>query len=135
MVQNHIILMWHLAGHIESWGRGIEKIFDSCRENYLPLPIYHVNSSDIMIEFNAPDRLIIDNFVKVTEKVTDKVTDKMELILGLLIEDPAYSYIDLARKMNLSRKTIATYIKKLKDLGYIERIGTDRKGYWKIIKK
>ncbi|WP_296876615.1 winged helix-turn-helix transcriptional regulator [Thomasclavelia sp.] len=63
------------------------------------------------------------------------MTDKMELILGLLIEDPAYSYIDLARKMNLSRKTIATYIKKLKDLGYIERIGTDRKGYWKIIKK
>lgn len=120
---------FYLAGHIESWGRGIEKIFDSCRENDLPLPIYHVNSSDIMIEFNAPDRLIINNLVKVTEKVTDKVTDKMELILGLLIEDTAYSYIDLARKMNLSRKTIATYIKKLKDLGYIERIGTDRKGY------
>lgn len=37
--------VFYLAGHIESWGRGIEKIFDSCKENNLPLPIYHVNPS------------------------------------------------------------------------------------------
>ena len=28
---------FYLAGHIESWGRGIEKIFDSCIENDLPI--------------------------------------------------------------------------------------------------
>lgn len=64
---------------------------------------------------------------------TDRVTDKVELILKLLLEDPAYSYADLVNKTNLSRKTIALCIKKLKELSYIERIGSDRKGYWKII--
>lgn len=127
MVQNHIILMWHLAGHIESWGRGIEKIFDSCRENDLPLPIYHVNSSDIMIEFNAPDRLIIDNFVKVTEKEKD--------VLKLLLEDPGYTTFVLAEKLGVSRKTISTRIRSLKQKGIIQRIGSDTKGYWKIIEK
>lgn len=131
MVQNHIILMWHLAGHIESWGRGIEKIFDSCRENDLPLPIYHVNSSDIMIEFNAPDRLIIDNFVKVTEKVTEKEKD----VLKLLLEDPGYTTFVLAEKLGVSRKTISTRIRSLKQKGIIQRIGSDTKGYWKIIEK
>ena len=29
--------VFYLAGHIESWGRGIEKIFDSCIENDLPI--------------------------------------------------------------------------------------------------
>jgi len=122
--------VFYLAGHIESWGRGIEKIIDSCKENNLPLPIYHVYPSDIMIQFNAPKRLVIDNFVRLTEKVTDK----MILIMDLLMEDPAYSYNELAKKMKISRKTVALNIRKLKDSNYIERIGSDRKGYWKITK-
>ena len=38
----------------------------------------------------------------------------------------------LAGKMGVSRKTIANYIKSLRDKNLIERIGSDRKGYWKI---
>lgn len=121
---------FYLAGHIESWGRGIEKIFDSCRENDLPTPIYHVNPSDIMIQFNAPDRLVINNFVE----VTDKVTDKEKEILALLVEDPGYTSTYISQQLSLNRKTVSLRIKSLKEKGIIVRIGSDRKGFWKIIK-
>ena len=45
--------VFYLAGHIKVCIRGIEKISNSCKENNLPLPIYHINSGDIMVRFKA----------------------------------------------------------------------------------
>ena len=67
-----------------------------------------------------------------TDGVTEKVTDKEIKVLELLSEDPGYTMPQLAQKMSVSRKTITTYIKSLKEKGLIERIGSDRKGFWKI---
>lgn len=126
----NIAHVFYLAGHIESWGRGIEKIINSCKENNLPLPIYHINPTDIMVQFNAPERLVIDNFAKVTEKVTEK---EMK-VLELLIENPGYTTSYIAEKLSLNRKTVSLRIKSLKEKGIIIRVGSDKKGYWKIIK-
>lgn len=91
-----------------------------------------------MIQFNAPERLVIDNFAKVTEKVTEKViekvTEKEMKVLELLIEDPSYTTNYIAEKLSLNRKTISLRIKSLKEKGIIVRDGSDKKGYWKIIK-
>ena len=43
-------------------------------------------------------------------------------------------YNDISDEIGISRKSVATIIKKLKDLGIIERIGNNKKGYWKIKK-
>jgi ATP-dependent DNA helicase RecG len=40
--------------------------------------------------------------------------------------------LQMAEKLGVSRKTIATRLKKLKEKDIIERVGSDRKGYWKI---
>ena len=34
--------------------------------------------------------------------------------------------------LNISTRKISRIVKQLKDTGKIERIGSDRKGYWKI---
>lgn len=47
--------VFYLAGHIESWGRGIEKIFNACRAENVPEPIFKVHPGDIMIHFTAPE--------------------------------------------------------------------------------
>lgn len=123
----------YLAGFIESWGRGIEKICSSCEREGLPLPDYTINPGDIMILFKAPkDRIVHSVTREVTEKVTDQLTDTELQILELIEEDPAYTSSVLAEKLSLSRKTIALWLKKLKEKNIIERIGSDRKGYWKI---
>ncbi len=128
--------IFYLAGFIESWGRGIEKICDSLKADNLPMPEYTVHPGDIMIKFTGPeDRIIrVSNGVtdKVPDGVTDKVSDREKQLLMLLTEDPGYTKPVLAEKLSVSRKTIGEYLKSLKDKGIIERIGSARNGYWKI---
>ncbi|MCM1090967.1 MAG: winged helix-turn-helix transcriptional regulator [Muribaculum sp.] len=70
---------------------------------------------------------------KVTEKVTEKVTDVTEKrIIMLLNENPKYKTVELAKMLGISRKTVSVKLKKLKEKGVIERVGSDKKGYWNI---
>ena len=137
--------VFYLAGLIESWGRGIEKICQACEEDGSPAPVYTAHPGDIMIQFTASENRVLRTFVeKVTERVTDKVTDRVTdkvtdrvtdgeiAILSLLAEDPAYTYTLLAQKLDVSRKTISQRIKSLKEKGIIQRIGSEKKVYWKI---
>ncbi len=41
------------AGFIEAWGRGIEKIKDSCKEAGNPMPEYTIKWEDIMVMFKS----------------------------------------------------------------------------------
>ncbi|MCH5179632.1 MAG: HTH domain-containing protein [Erysipelotrichales bacterium] len=41
--------------------------------------------------------------------------------------------IELMEQLNKSRITILRSIKRLKDFGLIARVGSNKKGYWKII--
>ena len=54
-------------------------------------------------------------------------------ILELLTGDPSYTYQDMASKLGVGRKFVSVQIKRLKEKGLIERIGSDKSGYWKII--
>ena len=124
----NIAHVFYLAGFIESWGRGIEKICSACEKDGVPQPEYTINPGDIMIKFTAPeDRLIRSVTSRVTEKVTDKVTDTLDetslKILNLLAVDPAYTTTFLAENLSLSRKTVSLRLKMLKGAGLIERIG------------
>ena len=69
----NIASVFYLAGFIESWGRGVEKICDALKADNLPMPEYTVHPGDIMIKFTGPE----DRIVRVTDKVIDKVTDKV----------------------------------------------------------
>lgn len=63
------------------------------------------------------------------------MADDERTLLLFLIEDPGYTVSQLSEKMEVSRKTVAQKMKKLKEKDIIERIGSDRKGYWKINNK
>ncbi len=66
---------------------------------------------------------------EVTEKVTD-VTEKR--IIELLKDNSKYKTAELAEMLGISRKTVSIKLKNLKDKGIVERVGSDRKGYWNI---
>jgi ATP-dependent DNA helicase RecG len=68
----------------------------------------------------------------VTDKVTDNLDEKSIQILALISEDPAYTSTAISEKLSLSRKTVSQRLKEMKEKGILERIGSDRKGYWKI---
>ena len=82
-----------------------------------------------MIKFAAAEDRIVHTSL---DRVTEKVTETELKLLALLLEDPAYTYTVLAEKLGVSRKTISSRIKSLKDKGIIQRIGSDTKGHWQI---
>ena len=129
----NIAYVFYLAGFIESWGRGIEKICDACSENGCPLPEFTVNPGDIMVKFTASEDQIVRRPGKVTERVTERVTEQELKVIELLQEDPGYTYAELAEKLSVSRKTISERMKKLREKKVIERVGSATKGYWKML--
>ena len=133
----NIAHVFYLAGFIESWERGIEKICSACEKDGVPQPIYTINPGIIMIEFSAPiDRVISSVRHRVTDKVTDKVTDNLDekatQILALISKDPASTSTKISEKLSFSKKTVSQRLKEMKEKGILERIGSNRKGYWKI---
>ena len=56
----------------------------------------------------------------------------MNKILESLYDDPGYTITELANIMKMIERVFQIIIKKLKDLGIIERVGNNKKGYWKI---
>jgi ATP-dependent DNA helicase RecG len=135
----NIANVFYLAGFIESWGRGIEKICEACKADDLPVPEFTVNPSDIMVKFTAPEDRVVHGPGKVndgvTDRVTDEVTDAERRILDELRIDPGYSYVRIADNLGISKKTVAEHIKGLKNKGIIERVGNNKTGHWRIKKQ
>lgn len=117
----------------------------SCSDDDLPVPRFTVDPGDIMVEFSAPEDRVVRSgrandrvYDRVNDRVNDKVNDVWTLIdrerevLSLLEEDPGYTVTQLAGRLSLSRKTISGYLQSLQKKGRICRIGSSRRGYWKI---
>ncbi len=129
----NIANVFYLAGFIESWGRGIEKICSVCRANDLPLPEYTINPGDIMIKFTADkDKIINTSTNKLSNTNAVYLYGKSLEVFKLIKIDPTITSNEIAQKLSISRKTVSQKIKYLKEEGLIERVGSDRSGYWKI---
>ena len=122
----------YLAGFIESWGRGIEMIRESCINVDLLEPEYEINPNDIMVTFKAKEVECIKQKQMVQDKDIDNLTEREKAILNLLYENPGYTINQLTEKLGVSRRTVTSRLKGLREKERIERIGTDKKGYWKI---
>lgn len=86
-----------------------------------------------MIKFVAPkDRVVFGPSENGTVNGTVTFTEKEWRILELLSENPAYTYQEIANRLNIGRKAVFGRIKKLKEKGLLERVGSDKYGYWKI---
>ncbi|BCZ34715.1 hypothetical protein GVanDAA620_26050 [Enterococcus faecium] len=99
------------------------------------MPEYDITGNSVMIKFIAPeDRIVYGPWETANGTVngTVNLSDKEKEILALLSEDPAYTYQNLADKLNIGRKAVFGRIKSLKEKGIIERIGSDKNGYWQI---
>ena len=89
--------------------------------------------------------MFVDKIIDEIDMILDYKTKKMsELeqkqkeieslqikILELIEKDPYITQNSISQVLKIGRTTVTENIKKLKDAKFIERIGSDRKGYWK----
>ena len=79
------------------------------------------------------DKTIINYTENYTKNYTENLNKTQVKILQLIQENPKITQKMMMEKINLSRPAITLNLKLLKEEKIIERIGSDRKGYWNII--
>ena len=108
------------AGMIESWGRGIERIQQSCREAGLKLPEFSYQHSDLWVVFH----------LGLSEKTSEKTSEK---ILQAIRENEKVTISELSDRIGVTTRSIERNIKKLQEDGVLERVGPARGGYWELL--
>ena len=127
---------FYRAGYIEAWGRGIQKVIDSCRELGCLEPEYTILGDDLTVKFTALAEALTDE-PKVPKYHHDTLNDTLadtlgEKIITLLRENSRITQNKLAEETGASVITVKRAMKELLKDGLIEREGGKRYGYWKI---
>lgn len=117
------------AGYVESWGRGIQKICESCEDHGTAQPEYFLHSEDIMIKLTAL------NISKISKHQDDVLDDVLEVRLITVLENNRKAtQKEIAVELGISIATVQRIMKKLSDKKIIVRKGGKRFGYWEILR-
>ena len=125
-----------LMGYIERAGTGTEDIIDKCKNWGLSAPIWEDDGDFKVVIYrqsmNADDRVNEGVNEGVNEDVKNILSNKEQSIFKLIKENPKITNRLLISKTNFAHATVERAVKKLKELRLIERVGSDKTGYWKI---
>jgi predicted HTH transcriptional regulator len=77
---------------------------------------------------------ILKEHAPINAPINAPLSELQEQILKVMEESPWIAYEDIAVKLEKDRSTIKRNIQQLKTLGVLRRLGSKKKGSWKIIK-
>ena len=117
------------VGLVEQLGSGMSRILKEYDNS-----IFHISEHFIKVEFpfSLPKETII--IANGDDNGNETGNDNLEIwkVMEILSENPSITAKQMAKQMNISPRKVSRLIKELKENGKIVRIGSDRKGYWKI---
>ena len=140
-----IAKVFYLAGFIETWGRGYEKIVNSFTKENLQVPVFSEARGGISatilrerfmeqeIRNNSTKKLVGENVIEnqdTTQKTSQKTSQK---IVELIQNNNEISTQEMANIIGIDRRNIARQIKNLQAKGIIRRVGPDKGGHWEVI--
>ena len=73
--------------------------------------------------------------LKVGDKVTDNLSENQLEIIRMMKKNRFITTIEIAYKLEISQRKIKENIGKLKEKGYVKRIGSAKGGHWEIVTK
>ena len=114
----------------ERSGRGVPKIIGRYGKNAIKI---EKNRIIVTIPF---ERLGVNKFVvsnKVSNKVCDKINKTQVKMIELVRDNPNITISQFSTKLGLSEPAIKKNLKQLKESGHIQRIGSNKTGYWEVI--
>ena len=140
--------VFYLAGFIEAWGRGYEKIREAYEKEKLEIPVFEEVRGGMMATIKREKFMAIqakggdvENGKDVVDVVIDDVVDKLserQLVIYKMIRKSVVDGVvgtasSLASKIKLSPRTIQRDLTHLKDLNVIKHEGPDNGGHWAIL--
>ena len=118
-----IFLQLHIS---ERSGRGVPKITEVYGRDVFDL---RENSIAVTLPFAFVEDYVVD---KVAYKPVDMNITQAK-VLELIRDNPDITQPQLATKLGLGKTAIQNSISFLKKNGYIERVGSNKLGYWKVM--
>jgi ATP-dependent DNA helicase RecG len=120
--------IFYLTGDIEKYGTGFIRLRNWLKD-YPELEYQFSDLSDFLltklsVKVNKPE--------KATEKATEKVTENQQLIINCIIQNPYTTSEELSDIVGIRADNIRKNLAKLKAKGILERVGSDKEGYWKV---
>lgn len=135
------------SGEIEAWGRGIQRIFDACKNADTPEPRLTFQGTDFSIEFPFSDAYLRSvelagdgsSSTRVPKKTLVKTPVKMLVktpakIMEYLTEHPNATLGDVATAIGKSKSAVERAAAKLRDEGRLRYVGPQKGGHWEVSK-
>lgn len=113
------------AGFIEAWGRGIQKIKDSCISAGNDIPQYFVKKEDIMVMFRG--------LHETTPQTTPQLDEIDFKIIKVIETNPFISQRKIAVLIGISYDTVRYHMENMKKQEIIVRKGNGRSGKWIVL--
>ena len=136
------------AGMIEAWGRGIERIVDSCRIAGIPPPELRDDHTGLWVVLRFAEHIhgsvgrssgtgqeTSQETGQETSQETGQETGQgrtRDRVLSLLSERPEITRRELAALLGISSNGARYHLEKLKAEGLVRRVGSTKAGHWEV---
>lgn len=128
------------AGEIEAWGRGIQRVFEACRQARTPEPRVQVEPGELWFEFPFSPAYLDSIFSGGTTQETPVKTlvktlvKTPERILEVLGTNPRLTLAEIAGMIGKSLSAVERASSKLVREGRLRYVGPRKGGHWQILR-
>ena len=124
----HIFLQLRIS---ERSGRGVNKIIEAYGKEAFLIEDDYIKVS---IKYNRVEKSKVASYEKEEKEKTRKTSkENKNKIIEEIRDNPNTTTKQLMSILNLNKTSIQKYLKILKDENQIERIGSNKDGYWKVV--
>ena len=113
----------------DNTGHGIPTIIEHYGKG-----VFDIQNSHIIISIPFNEVVLKKFKTQHADYINFDLNELEKTILEEISFNPRTTAEKIALKVKKSKRTIERYLKSLQAKEYIERIGTTRNGYWKVIK-
>lgn len=136
----------YLSKDIEKWGSGFRRIAEACakakvkvkfeiRKNGFMVIFYRKTDEELYNLTQNDTKNVALNDKNVVLKLKEQYPKLRKVyvdIIKVIFENKDITQEEIADKLSKTRNSIYRNTKTLKDMGILERVGSKKKGYWKI---
>lgn len=125
----------HEYDYVQEFGEGIDRMFNEMAAAGLPAPEYRDNA--FMLNATIRNGVINETNGVINEVINGAINIPVteQAVLSAIRKNPGITKTELQKVTSLGKSTIDRAIKALKEKCLIERVGSNKTGYWKIINK
>ena len=154
-VRNKLIAnAFYIAGFIENWGRGIEKVQEEFAAAALPMPVFETNSGGVLVTIprgnitknvtknvtkTMPNNTLVNNKI-VEQHITKSITKTTPITLSgaalkvvrMIEKNPNITTAQMAEVIGVAKRNLIVLTNNLQRDGIIRHIGPARGGHWEV---